>query len=346
MLSKLKISSIKELLYYINDLELKYRDVLNVNNSDMTFGVELEFVGLKLNDIARLNISRAFSVPLEFHESKHMENENNSYFFSREHTNVIGGCEIESNIMRDNKMAWNDLKSICNDLVRYKASAKECSTHMHFGAHVLGNNYDNWLTLIKIWAIYERIIYNFYYGEDNLPRKCISFYAKSINKEELNCIDSIYKDKDFIKNLKCALYFLDSIEGYRGKYLGLCIHGVFDDPNKLKEYNTIEVRVPNGTLNEAIIQNNINFFAKLLNSIINNKIDVSYINDRFRNRELISDIGLFNNFKYDDALELADMIFDNELDRYYFLKQLYKLYNLDEKNLNREMSKVLKLTRL
>ena len=53
-----------------------------------------------------------------------------------------------------------------------------------------------------------------------------------------------------------------------------------------------------------------------------------------------------NNFKYDDALELADMIFDNELDRYYFLKQLYKLYNLDEKDLNREMSKVLKLTRL
>ena len=81
-------------------------------------------------------------------------------------------------------------------------------------------------------------------------------------------------------------------------------------------------------------------------SIINNKIDVSYINDRFRNRELISDIGLFNNFKYDDALELADMIFDNELDRYYFLKQLYKLYNLDEEDLNREMSKVLKLTRL
>ena len=48
MLSKLKISSIKELLYYINDLDLKYRDVLNVNNSDMTFGVELEFVGLRL----------------------------------------------------------------------------------------------------------------------------------------------------------------------------------------------------------------------------------------------------------------------------------------------------------
>lgn len=31
------------------------------------------------------------------------------------------------------------------------------------------------------------------------------------------------------------------------------------EPDKLKEYNTIEVRVPNGTLNEAIIQNNINF---------------------------------------------------------------------------------------
>lgn len=53
---------------------------------------------------------------------------------------------------------------------------------MHFGAHVLGNNYDNWLTLIKIWAIYERIIYNFYYGEDNLPRKCISFYAKVLTR--------------------------------------------------------------------------------------------------------------------------------------------------------------------
>lgn len=35
----------------------------------------------------------------------------------------------------------------------------------------------------------------------------------------------------------------------------------------------LEIRYPNGTLNEKNIQNNINFSLKLVNAIANNKFD-------------------------------------------------------------------------
>lgn len=45
-LNKLDISSVIELFHYLNNLELEYRDMINVNNKNMTFGVELEFLGV------------------------------------------------------------------------------------------------------------------------------------------------------------------------------------------------------------------------------------------------------------------------------------------------------------
>ena len=90
--------------------------------------------------------------------------------------------------------------------------------------------------------------------------------------------------------------------------------------------NTIEFRCPNGTIDEVIWQNNINFFARLMEAIANNKIDLDYLDKRFNNLVLNNNIDSFNNIYIHDTLELADIIFDKDIDKLYFLKQYFKLF--------------------
>lgn len=332
-LKDLEENSIKELLYYLNTLEIPYRDIININNKKMTFGVELEFLGLFYDDIEKMALENKFTLPLE---SALTQTQIDCYSYTTETSLSKNGCEIISPILSDKKSNWHKLKMMCDDLIKHGAKSNECSTHMHFGAHVLNNNYNNWINLVKIWITYEKILYNFYYGEDEYPRKSIFLYAKSINDIRFNNLDNLRKDKNLIQNLK----LLFSNDTYIGKQLGLNIFRVSLD-HDIEYKNTIEVRIPNATLNHKIIQNNVNLFAKLLTSIIGNKIDYDYLNNKFYNREIVSDINLFNNFSYLDALEFGDMIFCLDIDKYYYLKQLYKLYNLSEEKLNKKVTRIL-----
>ena len=63
----------------------------------------------------------------------------------------------------------------------------------------------------------------------------------------------------------------------------------------LKEIDSkkrIEFKYPNGTINPVVIQNNINFFIKLVISIIENKIDVENL-DYLISKIEIKDINFF-----------------------------------------------------
>ena len=325
-----------ELFHYLNNLELEYRDTININNKNMTFGVELEFLGLLYDDVKELVLGNNFTLPIE---DAMILKDRNVYAYTTESTTNVNGCEITTPILRDKKRDWKNLQIMCNDLTKYGAYAKKCSTHMHFGAHIIGTKYDSWINLIKIWITYEKILYNFYYGEDDGPRKSIHTYARSINDIRFNEIDGIKRDNHLLSVLKSMC----SNGTYIGKQLGINIFRV-SEKYSIEYKNTIEVRIPNGTLNEKVIQNN-NLFSKLLTSIISNKVDVDYLNNKFKNREVVSDINLFNDFDYEDAMYLGDMIFVSDIDKYYYLKQLYKLYKLSEEELDKKIVKVLKINK-
>ena len=334
-LNKLDISSVIELFHYLNNLELEYRDMINVNNKNMTFGVELEFLGLLYDDVLDLVLNNKFTLPIE--DAMKISNKN-VYAYTTESTTDVNGCEITTPILKDKKRDWKNLQIMCNDLTKYGAYAKGCATHMHFGAHIIGTKYDSWINLIKIWITYEKILYNFYYGEDNGPRKSIYTYARSINDIRFNEIDRIKRDNHLLSVLK----LMCSNGIYIGKQLGINIFRVSEEYG-VDYKNTIEVRIPNGTLDEKVIQNNINLFSKLLTSVISGKLDVDYLNDKFNNREVVSDINLFNDFDYEDAMHLGDMVFVSDIDKFYYLKQLYKLYDLSEEELDKKIVKVLKI---
>lgn len=42
-------------------------------------------------------------------------------------------------------------------------------------------------------------------------------------------------------------------------------------------------------------------------------------------------------------MHLGDMVFVSDIDKFYYLKQLYKLYDLSEEELDKKIVKVLKI---
>ena len=96
--------------------------------------------------------------------------------------------------------------------------------------------------------------------------------------------------------------------------------------NTIKDKNTIEFRTPNGTTDYVIIQNNINFLVKLLLYSKNTDYNNDIIEKRIRNLETNIDSYFYENVCLDQALELVDLIFDNNLDKINFLKQYLKNY--------------------
>lgn len=82
------------------------------------------------------------------------------------------------------------------------------------------------------------------------------------------------------------------------------------------ENSTIEIRCPNGTLEPVIWQNNVKFFGKLLEYAASNTYD----------KELIQILGQDTSpqINIEKAYALAQLIFNNELDKLYFLRQYIK----------------------
>jgi len=321
-----KESSYYHILNDANQIELKFKDKLLNKNNNYTFGIELEFLGILYHELEKYIKNGYFRIDIENDLYCYS---NRYYRYKREYTNKREGAEIVTPIMMDKKSYWQDLKMVCEDLRMYGATGKNCSTHMHFGAHVFGNNYNNYATLVKLWVTYEKEIYNFYYGKDEKPRKKIEAFAPSINKKNLeNYFSSSYKTFYLHK-------YQEDIENF---LFGLNLTGVYD--NKLKDKNTIEIRVPNGCLDYKIIQNNVSFFLNLIDKIKTNKIDIDYLDYKFKNRLVNDNIKSFNNINLNNVLDLVNIVYRDEVSKLYFIKQCYCLFNLENDVFSKKVRKI------
>ena len=99
-----------------------------------------------------------------------------------------------------------------------------------------------------------------------------------------------------------------------------------DEPNNNTSKNTIEFRSPNATTNSIVWQNNINVFTKMLLVARNGKLD-----EDFLDYKLADEFVPFENAGYmysmvnlRKVLEFVDLVFDNNLDKVYFLRQYLK----------------------
>lgn len=294
------------LINSLGDIEFNYRDKLNIDKH-YKFGIEIEFEKASFYDVEQ-----------NLFENRHLKNWDlhNEPTVSADDDFSLGG-EIVSPILRNTKRTWNNIKIACNMLKELDAEALDkTGAHIHIDQSILKDDKTFILNLLKLWTIYEHVIYYFSYGRQSKGRAFICSYAYRmavifnifIKCHKYDRDENLYSNimdfcDDFHSSLKGGLWFADckGVSGFKN--------------------STIEIRCPNGTLDEKIWQNNINFFINLLSKCASNELDLDFINYKF---EKYQDIYNYNGIYLNDALELSNIIFDDDTDKVYFLKQYVK----------------------
>lgn len=312
-----KENGVEYLNNILNDSQTPYRFSLGLPD-DLTFGIEIEY-----------ELIDELFVFMKLHE-KYQD-----WFFKDDFSIKLGG-ETSSPIFSDNYDTWQTINNICCDLKKLGAAALDCSGgHIHIGSNLLGDDYKAWLNFIKIYIAYENVFTRFFYGDKLCAR---SYKVKNLKTcyEVLRNFHYGYSVENvlgIINNNNYDLYqFLLNLDPYTNVN---CLNIGYVFENHMG--NTVEFRSPNGTLNENVWQNNINACTKLLLAS-KKKIDNDYLDFKIKNiPEDKKDY--YDNININDALELVDLIFENNLDKIYFLKQYFKydIYSENHKSLTKSI---------
>lgn len=317
--NSLSRNELKDFLEFLNAWEsLQYRKNLNIPNY-VTFGIEIEYLG-------------ANPKAVDFYVDEIMKNWHSFCDWdSKREINLPGGGEVVSPIMNDNANTWSEIKNICQFLKNNHSLLTLCAGgHIHIGANILTSDYNVWRKFFKLYTIFEDILYRFCYGDKINGRENIHFLAKPIGDILLFKM----KQFDYAKTLSDIknLYPCDTRE------YGLNLKNVNFDNIKDIIGNTLEFRFPNATIEEVIWQNNINVLVKFLLASLSTNLNEHYLDSLLLDmdeRSYAGDIVYdYDNINFKKALLFADLIFDNTLDKIYFLKQYFKNFqNTKEKNL-------------
>lgn len=318
-LSDLKGLDLQQIISLIDKFYLVYRKKLGIDKK-ITFGFEVEVEKAKeeniSNSINNLELDREWEIT--------------------DDASLDHGIEIISPVLTDKKKSWMELKEVCDILNNYSRVGKTTGSHIHIGAQVMGDKKKNWLNLLKMWSVYENIIYRFLYGEYLTGRPKIQKYAMPVS----NKFKILYKE--FIDEKLDIKKIIHRLNTNVDRYSAVGFKNV--DKRYLceyKDYNTIEFRVANGTINHIIWQNNFNMIINMLLYLKSSKYDLDIIEKRDLNTKL--DFDLYDEIYLDQALEFCDMIFDNNYDKVYFLKQYLKSFEFQ--NYRKEYSKAKTLTK-
>ena len=289
----------KSLFRYLKKYIIKYKPFLGLNDN-MTFGIEIEC-----------------EVPC--HEFLEKHDLYSNFKVEREMSVGMKGIEFKSTKLHDTESAWDEIKQTCEYLKLFCDINSRCGGHIHFGADLFDDNDYYIKNLIYLWMAYEDIIYRFGNGEMINTRFSAYRYARPV----VNIFDYFILHDELFADIDRFLEVFKNLT----RNLGLNFNNYsLYHTNDILDKNTIEVRTPNGSLEEVIWQNNVRFFGKLFEAATNNDLDLTRLafnideTDALESK-LIKDYSMLN---FNKALELADLIFDNNGDKLDFLKQYVK----------------------
>lgn len=303
MFSSLRGSNLLDLLEVVENQYVEYRDGIHIPK-DITFGLEIEYEEVSIDNVTKFI------------------KQNAREWDSGTDGSLFHGGEIRSPILTDEKKYWEELKTICEYLKKENANtSRYAGGHIHVGTPVLGNNVEGWRIFFKIIMLYENILYRFYYGDKLNGRPEISRYAKPISKElfynleEINEATTVQELKDYVSRERRRSVNFKNVD--------------FDNPSVKGDKNTIELRCPNATAEEVIWQNNVNTSTKMLIASGARVIDEDFLDYKLKRH--VPDVN--NPLRYKEiylreALELVDLIFSNNLDKVYFLRQYLKSFQI------------------
>lgn len=214
-------------------------------NKDITFGIEIEAQGLMSSKIKRMT---------KFLSGWKTEAE----------VSICNGVETVSKILTDQEDDIEEVYIMCSLLQNCGLEINdECGGHIHIGASYLKSTiaYEN---LFEIWGNSEKIIYKICNEQGTLPRKGTAIYAKPISNrwEEAIKTGSISLQNE--DDLNSFVTQIQRIQFDGTKYLPDDRYYTMNLLNINNVKNTIEFRLPNGTLNPDTWIENIRLFGRII----------------------------------------------------------------------------------
>ncbi len=304
-LSNLNKKDLKEFLSRLKKYDLEYRPSLNLKEKN-SFGLEIEcdhiswpVVSKDLNDLG---------LKEKWHTSKD--------------SSLDCGVEAISPVLNDSVSTWEDVYKVCDFLDKTSYSLDKAAAHVHAGAHTLETR-EAFVNLLRIWSTYENVIFRFGFGERMQGRELIEKYSCPVSSDYWNKAHTIERFN---------LSYYEIVEILTGsRYKAVNFNNLSKRGNMFREGNTVEFRCANGTLNPVIWQNLVSLYTNMLNK--SNCVDEDIIMKRHNMmEEYLGNYELYDEIFLDQALEFADLIFDNNIDKVYFLSQYFKGFSHSKKD--------------
>jgi hypothetical protein len=273
--------TIENLYIQLKNNPIEYRSKLTIPEKT-NFGLELELDQIKYDEVLKLvrtNFNQGWIVKTD----KSLTKDKNA--------------EIVSPILQNKKQTWQLLQKMGTLLEKLNPDYSKCSFQINFDGSLLPSIEDR-IRFLKLYAMYEDIIYKFSKGEDEEYRDSLEMYA---SPTILALKGALQYDEDYALDL-----FSDN------KRYGI----VFKSKQDL-----IEFRTPNMTSNPTLMQNYITFFYYLLRFATNRKYPQKEIDTYIDNFYKIYLLEAYEVLKTNKALKLSTMIFPHKQDQLYFMHQ-------------------------
>lgn len=302
------------MMYLLKQYYLGLREELNIEN-DISFGLEIEFENAYRDSIEQ-GIYNQFS---------------DSVWEVVDDGSLKCGGEVRSPRLNNKEKNWIDLSKVCDIVDRNADVMDNVGSHIHVGMHILGSNPRYWKNFFKLWLVYENVIFRFLNGEYISHRSGMQQQARPIAVDLINKMNSIEMASNE-RNASHIIKILDSgIDRVERRKRCVNLTNIEDFQAYQYNYelnkNTIEFRSPNGTFDPVIWQNNVNLLVHLLMYAKSEKFDYDLINSRIFQVKISDYVGNLRKYNYiyiEHAIELCDLIFNNNLDKIYFLRQYIK----------------------
>lgn len=177
---------------------------------------------------------------------------------AKDDPSLENGVEVISPILRGTCKDAQNIYKICNILNDIGQEAGEnCGGHVHIGADYLTGT-DSYANLLVIWSNAEKVLYQISNEPYQLPRnKAVSFYAKPISRKIEEALQSGSLNLETEEDLQSFIKQLKDVQ--ENRHFGVNFLNV----NQRKK-NTIEFRLPNGTLSPEAWIENINLFGGIV----------------------------------------------------------------------------------
>ena len=273
----------------IENLNIQLRNNPSIYRSKLTipenvnFGLELELDQVNFDEVFKL-VRNQFNKCWIVKTDKSLTKDKNA--------------EIVSPVLQNKKQTWQLIQRMGELLNKLNPTYDKCSFQINFDGSLLPKIEDK-IKFLKLFAVYEDIIYRFSMGEDKEYRESLDMYAAPIIlslKGALD-LDDEYAVELFSNNKRYGVIF------------------------KTLEKDLIEIRTPNATSNPILMQNYVTFFYYLIKFATSKKCNTRELDQYINNFYRIYLLEGYQQAKIEKSLELSNKIFTNKTDQYQFMHQ-------------------------